>query len=333
MRAACVKAPGLLQLIEAPVPSPGPNDAIVAVAFSGICGSDVEIFDGRRPSDYVQYPVIPGHEWSGTIAAVGSSVERRLLGRKVVGEGFHSCRNCAPCARGEAILCEQEYDEIGFTRSGGWATSLIIPAEQLHVLSDDADLRSAAGLEPAACAAEAVYRATVEKGDRVAIVGAGTIGTLTVQLLRAAELSELVVIEPDERAAEMAQRCGATAAIRSPSIKNHDRFDIVIEAAGAASTARTSLDLVRRGGRLVLVGIPDASARLAVAEIVTKRIEIRTVFGASSAAWNVAVEAFSVGILNPGLLVTHEFDLANAQEALELVMSSRGNVGKVLLRP
>ena len=116
---------------------------------------------------------------------------RQVFGRKVVGEGFHSCRNCAPCARGEAILCEQEYDEIGFTRSGGWATSLIIPAEQLHVLSDDADLRSAAGLEPVVCAAEAVYRATVEKGDRVAIVGAGTIGTLTVQLLRGGSLNLL----------------------------------------------------------------------------------------------------------------------------------------------
>jgi len=333
MRAVCIERPGVLLLTEVPAPKPGPGEVVVAVAYAGICGSDVELLNGRRPLQFVRYPIIPGHEWSGTVTAIGEQVDPAMLGRKVVGEGFQSCHACGPCSRSEAVLCETRYHEIGFTRPGAWASLLIVPAAQIHLLDGDADLHAAAGLEPAACAADAVARATVQGGDRVAVVGGGSIGALAVQFLRLAEPSELIVIEPNGEAALRARRSGASDTVE-PSHVAHlaGRFDVVIEAAGVPSSPRTCLDLVRRGGRLVLVGIPDPSTALSVADLVTKRVEVHTVFGAPSAAWDIAVDAFSAGIVDPGLLVTHEFDLSRVGEALELVATSSG-VGKVLLKP
>jgi 2-desacetyl-2-hydroxyethyl bacteriochlorophyllide A dehydrogenase len=332
-RAVRVERPGALKLDEVPAPQPGPGDVVVSVAYAGICGSDVELFNGRRAIEFVRYPVIPGHEWSGTVTAAGDLVDAELLGRKVVGEGFLSCRSCGPCGRSEAILCENRYDEIGFTRPGAWASFLVIPAQQIHVLDGDADLRSAAALEPAACAADAVSRAAVRGGDRVAVVGGGTIGALAVQFLRLAEPSELIVIEPNQDAALRARRSGAAETVEPGRIAQlAGRFDVVIEAAGVPSSPRSCLDLVRRGGRVVLVGIPDPSTALSVADLVTKRTEVHTVFGAPSAAWDIAVDAFTAGIIDPGLLVTHEFDLSRVDEALQLVANS-SSAGKVLLRP
>ncbi|MGE0685136.1 MAG: zinc-binding dehydrogenase [Dehalococcoidia bacterium] len=333
MRAVRIEQPGVLQIVDLPKPEPAPGEALVAVAFSGICGSDLDIFTGQRPADFVQYPVIPGHEWSGTIAAVGELVDPSLVGKKVAGEGFSSCQRCGPCERGDTVLCETRYDETGFTRPGAWADFLAIRAEQLHLLDDAADLRAAACLEPAACAADAVTRAAVLRGETVAVVGAGTVGALVVQFLRGLEPSELTVMEPDERAARMALECGATATCAPVSAAElAGRFDVVIETAGAASTAQASLDLVRRGGRVVLVGIPEAGERLGVASLVSKRVEIQTVFGAPRIAWKAAVDAFTGGQLNLGILVTREFDLSEAGRALNLLQNS-SSVGKILLRP
>lgn len=333
MRAIRIAQPGDIRLVDLPGPHPGPGEVVVSVAYSGICGSDVDIFVGKRPPGFVAYPVTPGHEWSGTVAAVGESVDASLIGKSVVGRGFRSCHHCQPCLRGEPALCETAYDEIGFTRPGSWAEKLLIPAEQLHLLDDDTDLRLAACLEPAACAADAVQRAAVATGDRVAVIGAGTIGLLIVQLLAGAAPAELLVIEPDERAASIALQSGATAAIRPASAAARaGRFDVVIEASGASGTGQASLDLVRRGGRIVLVGIPGPEDTLMVGQIVSRKTEIQTVFGAPREAWGAAIAALAAGRLRPQELITHEFDLAEAEAALHLLQSSPGT-GKILLKP
>lgn len=333
MRAVRIDEPGVLGLVELAAPSAGASDVVVDVAFAGICGSDVEIFAGGRPPGFVRYPIVPGHEWSGTVSAVGARADVGLVGRKVVGEGFRSCHNCAPCRAGETVLCERGYDEIGFTLPGAWAEKLVIGAEQLHVLGDDADLRSAAALEPAACSAEAVSRAAIVAGERLAVVGAGAIGALAIQLARVAGPSEVVAFDPNPLRTAIAERCGATRAMTPDDASDEPGgFDVVIEAAGVLGAARLALQLVRRGGRLVLAGIPGADATLPVRDLVSARIDVSTVFGASKQAWRDAVKAFNDDVLDPGLLVTHELELADAAEALRLLNSDKPT-GKVLLRP
>ena len=333
MRAVRIDEPGALAVVDIEPPTPGIDEVVVDVAYAGICGSDVELFAGRRPGDFARYPIVPGHEWSGTVHSVGEGVDPDLIGRNVVAEGFRSCGRCALCHSGEAVLCESGYDEIGFTRPGAWADQLVVGADQVHVLDDAADLRSAAGLEPAACAADAVERAALRGGERVAVVGGGTIGLLAVQLVLARTPAHLLVIEPNRRRRELATAWAARGVHPEDLAAIDGDFDVVIEAAGTQEAARTAVGLARRGGCVVLAGIPGPTATLAVRHLVTKRLRIATVFGATRSAWDLAVSAFDEGVLDPGGLVTHDLDLGDAAEALRLLSTPADDLGKVLLRP
>lgn len=305
------------------------------VAFSGICGSDREVFAGNRPDGFVRYPVIPGHEWSGTVLETGVGVDPDLAGRPVVGEGFRACQVCESCRTGETNLCEAEYDETGFTRPGAWSDHLTLPARLLHVLPDDADLRAAAALEPAACVAAACLKVGALPGERVAVVGGGGLGLLATQLLAATSPSELVVVDPHSDRAELAATNGATA-LRTPEEATRllGRFDVVLEAAGGSGTADLATRLARPGGRVVLTGLAaDERQPPSPAHLVLSQITMHTVFGAPSRAWSHAVRAFASGALDPALIVTHELGLDDVTHALRLLDDGGPGTVKILLRP
>ncbi|MFC8271042.1 zinc-binding dehydrogenase [Streptomyces sp. NPDC057271] len=331
--AVVVDAPGRHRLVVHERFPPGPGEALVRVYASGVCGSDREVYRGTRPEGFVRYPLTPGHEWSGTVAEVGEGVPEDLVGRKVVGEGFRSCLLCERCHTGDSTLCTAGYDETGFTRPGAMAPTLTLPARLLHTLLDDADLTAAALLEPAACVAAATLAAAPRPGERVAVVGAGTLGLIAVQLLAASSPAAVYVVEPRRERAELARELGATSAVRTAE-GMEGRCDLVLETAGSPGSARTSVDLARRGGRVVLTGIPAPGATgLDPAELVTRRLTLHTVFGAPPAAWAHAVRAFGAGLLDLAALVTHELPLGAFPQAMELVGSGDPKVGKVLLRP
>jgi 2-desacetyl-2-hydroxyethyl bacteriochlorophyllide A dehydrogenase len=334
-RAVVIAAPHDLTVTTAQPRPPAAGEALVRVAWAGICGSDREVLAGHRPAEYVRYPVVPGHEWSGTVVEVGPGEDAELLGRKVVGEGFRSCLRCPACRRGETNLCSDGYRETGFTEPGAWAEYLTLPAHLLHVLPADADLRAAAVLEPAACVASACLRAATVPGERVAVVGAGTLGLLAVQFLAAARPAELTVVHPRPSRFPLAGECGASALVTPEQAETiTGRFDAVIEAAGAPGTARLAMRLARRGGRVVLTGIPAADDRSpTAADIVLSELTVHSVFGASSGAWQHAVRAFATGVLRPELLVTHEIALTDVAEAFRVLEQERETAVKVLLRP
>jgi 2-desacetyl-2-hydroxyethyl bacteriochlorophyllide A dehydrogenase len=327
-----IEAPGQLGLVEQPVDAPGPGEARVRVAFAGICGSDRELLEGARPAPFVRYPVVPGHEWSGTVEDVGADVGPELVGRKVVGEGFRNCQACDACRRGATTLCEAPYEETGFRQPGAWNECLRLPARLLHVLPDDADLRAAALLEPAACVAEACLLAAPVPGERAAVVGGGTLGMLSALLLRASSPRELVVVARRVQRAPLARRCGADRLV-APENAAAGRFDVVIEAAGTPGSAQLAVDLARRGGRVVLTGIPgDRSDGVSAQALVTQAVTVFNVFGAPSRAWVHTVRAFAAGLLDATALITHELALTEIREAFR-VLAEDPAVGKILLRP
>jgi 2-desacetyl-2-hydroxyethyl bacteriochlorophyllide A dehydrogenase len=332
-RSVLLEEPGRYQVIQADPPEPGPGEVRVRVAAAGICGSDRELFEGGRPEPFRRFPIVPGHEWSGTVEALGDGVDKALAGRPTVGEGFVSCQVCARCREGDANLCQAEYDEIGFTRPGAFSDHLIVPARLLHPLPADTDLRAAALLEPAAVAAAAVLKAEVRPGERVGVVGAGTIGLLTVELLAASSPSELLVTDPRAGREPVARDGGATAYFH-PAAAGEPELDVVVETAGARDSAAAAARLLRRGGRLVLTGIPGVVPEpLSPTLIVERQLAISSVFGASSAAWTHAVRAFTTGLLRLGPLVTHELSLEDYPKAIALLGQGGDDVGKILLRP
>ncbi|MEV2214790.1 alcohol dehydrogenase catalytic domain-containing protein [Streptomyces sp. NPDC050997] len=334
--AVVIEAPGEHRVTSHDPRRPEAGEALVRVHAVGICGSDREVYQGNRPEGYVRYPLVPGHEWSGTVEAVGAGVPASLVGRKVVGEGFRNCQVCDRCHAGETTLCTAGYEETGFTQPGAMATTLTLPARLLHVLPDDADLTAAALLEPAACIAAAAIKANALPGERVAVVGTGTLGMFAVQFLKAGSPAELLVVGTRNDREALSRQFGATdfrtRNDEGPALP--DDFDVVIETAGSASAARTAASLLRRGGRLVLTGIPAPGAEgLDPTDLVVRQLEVHTVFGAPPDAWAHTVRVFAAGLLDPLPLVTHELPLAEFPRAIELVGSGDPKVGKVLLRP
>ncbi|MDT0346250.1 zinc-dependent alcohol dehydrogenase [Streptomyces litchfieldiae] len=335
-RSIVVERPGTFRLAAAGAPpEPGPGEVRVAVHAAGVCASDREVYDGTRADGYVRYPVVPGHEWSGTVAAAGPGVDPALVGRKCVGEGFRACQTCERCRSGETSLCTAGYEETGFTRPGAFADHLVLPARLLHLLDDDANLTAAALLEPAAVVAAAVLRAAPRPGERVAVVGAGTLGLLAVQFLAASTPAELLAVDPRDRPRRQALDLGAGRAADPAEAKElHGRYDLVVETAGAPGTARDSCLLARRGGRVVLTGMPEPGAHgIDPVHLSVSQLTIASVFGAPPSAWAYATHAFNHGLLRPAALITHQLPLESFGEAVRLVGSGDPEVGKVLLKP
>ncbi|MEU7071792.1 alcohol dehydrogenase catalytic domain-containing protein [Streptomyces narbonensis] len=333
-QAVVLDGPRTFRLVEHTPRQPGPGEAQVRVHAVGICGSDRELYLGHRAAPYVRYPITPGHEWSGTVIAVGEGASASLIGRKVVGEGLRNCETCAPCRDGETNLCTAGYEETGFTRPGAMAPTLALPARLLHTLPPDADLTAAALLEPAACAAAAVLKACPLPGSRVAVIGSGALGLLATQLLGAFSPSELMVVATSPDRADLSRRFGATAYRTWDHASGLTGFDLVIDAAGATSTARAATSMLRPGGRLVLAGTPVHGAEeLDPAHVVARQLSIGTAFGASSGAWAYAVRAFSAARLTPLELLTHQLGIDEFERAMELAGADDPHVGRVLLHP
>jgi 2-desacetyl-2-hydroxyethyl bacteriochlorophyllide A dehydrogenase len=342
MKAIEIEGPGQVRLVEMTQPSPGPGEVLIHSRAVGICGSDVELYQGTRPEGFYRYPLVPGHEWSGEVAAIGERVPKLSVGDRVVTEGILSCGVCPNCRNGLTNLCEAGYDEIGFTRPGGLAEYVVVPARQLHRLPRDASFEEAALLEPTAVVAQAFLRASPRAGESIVVIGDGTIGLLAVQLLQLSSPAVLLLAGSHADRLAIGRRLGATHTINSKqnSVEQlvHDLTagrgaDLVFEGGSRAAGVELALRLARRGGTVILEGIAGAGAPLSLESdtFVLKHLAVQGVFGASSAAWAYAVQLFSAGLLQLAPLITHRFALSNYLAALNTVIGRRAGALKVLL--
>ncbi|MER6115716.1 alcohol dehydrogenase catalytic domain-containing protein [Streptomyces sp. NPDC001743] len=328
--AVLVTRPGVHGLVMLRPVGPGPEEALIRVHSNGLCGSDVDVLSGGRPDGHVRYPLTPGHEWSGVVERVGAGVDDGLVGRKVVGEGVPGCDVCERCREGDRTLCLSGYEETGFTRPGGMAQTVVVPARSLYVLPDGTDLAAAALLEPAACAMAAVLAARARPGESVAVLGDGVPGLLVAQLLAASGARGVVVGSGGGGREELALAQGAAGYV-APGEALPGRCDVVIHTAGAPGSTARPVGLLGSGGRLVCTNA--ALDPLDPLEVVKRQLTVRSVCGAPSRAWALAVGAFVSGRLTPGRLITHTFGLEEYGRAVALVDSGQPAVGKVLLRP
>jgi threonine dehydrogenase-like Zn-dependent dehydrogenase len=337
MRAVCVERPGAIGMVEMDRPCAGPGEVVVAVAAVGICGSDVELLEGTRPSEYVRYPVVPGHEWSGTVSAVGPGVMGLAVGDRVVAEGFRACGRCDRCKEGRTNLCSAEYAETGFTHAGAFAEYVSVPAGLVHRLPVDADLEAAALLEPAACVAQGLLEVELRPGLQVAVVGAGTLGLLAVALLRLVSPSRLALVGSRADRLEVARKLGATEVVdvnRDDLAGLAGRFDLVFEATNRPSGGAAALRLARRGGTVVLEGISGSpEPNLSGDDVALKHLRVQGVFGASGAAWRWVVSLFGSGALDTRPLISHRYDLGEYDRAFATLRNRESGAIKVQLAP
>jgi 2-desacetyl-2-hydroxyethyl bacteriochlorophyllide A dehydrogenase len=342
MKAVMITEPGEAEVIDLERPEIKADEVLVRSRVVGICASDVELYQGKRPQGYASYPVIPGHEWSGEVVAVGELVQHIAPGAKVVVESFPFCGVCRNCRNGLTNLCEKGYDELGFTRHGGLAEYVAVPARQVHVLKSDASFEEASLLEPAATVVHAFQRAQPRPNDIVVVVGDEPVCLLAVQMARLFSPAKVILLGFRDERLQLAQQLGATHTINMSredslsivqSLSRGRGADYVFEGSGHVQAVEEALTLARRGGTVLLEGLTASIAPLSVSSdlFVLKHLAVFGVFGANSAAWEYAVQLYNAGVLQLSPLISHRFSLEEYQEAMDTLILRMSRALKVLI--
>ena len=305
---------GFIGLRDVPEPEPGEGEVKIAVQAAGICGSDLHIWHGDIEIP-VKPPVTLGHEFAGVVTALGPGVTGLKVGQRVTAENSHSvCGCCEYCMTGDYNLCEERL-ATGYAYDGAFAPYCVVPAKRVHVLPDTVDFLTGALSDPSACA----YRAVCEKGavgpgDTVLILGVGPMGLFSSQY---AKLSGGKVIlagtAADAARLEIGRELGAdcTVDVTQPdAVDNIERFagrsgiDVVLECSGAPDAARLGLQLIKKRGRFVLVGIYGRPFELDFDQILYKELVVKGMFSHKYEAWEKAISLAAQGLIKAKPLIT-----------------------------
>jgi L-iditol 2-dehydrogenase len=320
--------PGNLGLRQQPVRSPDEGEALLEVIAAGICGTDLHIADDEFPSSP---PVTMGHEVTGEVVAVGSDADEHLLGSRVACETyFHYCGDCDHCRSGFPNLCPDRRS-IGSAVDGGFARWLTVPVRNLHPLPESIGNHAGALVEPLACVCQCLFDPdVVESGDRVLVIGPGTMGILTAQAARAAGGDVVVVgLERDRDRLAVAQSLGITAVVLDELSSND--FDVVCECSGAEPAVTLGLDLIRKQGRYVQVGIFGRPVTVPLDQVLYKEVTLTSGNASTPTSWRRAVSLLEQGLIDLDPLVTDVVPLAEWERAF--AATRRGEGVKVVLDP
>jgi L-iditol 2-dehydrogenase len=318
---------GHVDVLDTPAPVPGPGDALVCIGSSGLCGTDLLLFDGvyrgrRRP---VPSPLIIGHEASGEVVALGDGVSWPAPGTRVAIEAVTGCGHCQHCLRGSYNLC-QDWHHIGLTRSGVLAELVVLPAASLLPLPDEVTLESAAFLEPLATAVHTLERVRPSPGATAAIVGPGPLGFLHLQVLQAAGVGPVVMygLPGDEARLELARLLGAETFVgdRSGAVAHASHFtnglgfDISIEAGGSSGAIQTALDIVAGDGTLVSLGIIEPT-EIDVLQVMRKDLTWIGVVASVRRHFAEGIRLIQSGKVRPEELITHRLPLGDVLDGFQ----------------
>ncbi|KAL3432999.1 chaperonin 10-like protein [Aspergillus tetrazonus] len=262
MKALLYDKPEVHKIAEIPVPTLRENDVLIRVKACGVCGTDLHIHEGEF---IAQFPLVPGHETVGVVAAVGPKVKGFEIGDRVVADNSELCGECFYCRRGDELFCEN-FQAHGVTMNGGFAEYCAYPAGRVFKIQNLSDV-DATLLEPASCAAHGLDKIAPKMGSRVLLFGAGPTGLILAQLLRLNGGCHVVVCAPEGLKMELAKSLGAgdeyiglsrqdpSAQFNKLKADNPYGFDIVVEATGNVKILEDSINYVRRGGKLVVYGV------------------------------------------------------------------------------
>ncbi len=333
-----------LDLQDVPLPRVAAGDVLVRVRSCGICGSDVHGYDGSSGRRIP--PVIMGHEASGEVAAVGDGVQDFAPGERVTFDSMISCRNCLFCRRGRPNLCEDRR-VLGvscedYRRHGAFAEYVAVPEHIVFRVPDGVCFDEAAMVEPVSVAAHAVTRAAPSLGDTALVVGAGMIGLLTVQALRAAGCGRILSVDLTADRLRIAKELGADETIRSGDGTDvaaivRERTgglgaDLAMEAVGADATVAMSIDSVRKGGRVVLIGNIAPTVTFGLQSVVTREIDVLGSC-ASSNDYPACLGLMQRGAIRVRPVLSATVPLERGPEMFDRLYAREPGLTKVILQP
>jgi 2-desacetyl-2-hydroxyethyl bacteriochlorophyllide A dehydrogenase len=321
MKAIVNTAPNHLEFQQLPLPQPGPGQVRIRTAACGICATDILMIAGWERTSF---PAIPGHEWSGTVDAIGEGVDESLVGRRCVAE------NVLPSG-----------GEVGFEHPGGYSQYFISEAANLYPLPDDFCMTTAALIEPLAVSLRGLKKLRLDDKSRALVIGDGPIGLLMVMLLQRAGIDQIIVVGGRDQRLVIAKESGASQVLNYHQIEGNlsarilqtagKTFPLVVEASGSAAAMQASLTLTSVCGQILVLGdYGEARADFAWNHLLHRELEIIG-SNASAGAWSDAVELTVEGELPLERLITHRLPAQRFAEGIELTRSRRADVVKVVL--
>ena len=331
-----------LQIADLPTPAAGAGEVLIRVGACGICGSDVHGYDGSSGRRIP--PIVMGHEAAGRIAAVGAGVTGLVEGDRVTFDSTIYCGACGYCKRGEVNLCDHR-QVLGvscgdYSRAGAFAEFVAVPARVVYKLPESISFAEAAMLEAVAVAIHGVSLAKVSSEGTALVVGAGTIGVLTLQALRAAGCTRVLVSDVDETRLKMAKELGAAEVLLADAdvVAQVLRrtggvgVDVAIEAVGRNETVNAAIASVRKGGTVVLVGNISPEVTLPLQKVVTRQIRLQGSC-ASAGEYPEAIALMASGAIRVKPLISAIAPLAEGPAWFERLYAREPNLLKVVLTP
>jgi len=337
MAAAVYVGDGAIEVQRIPVPAYGPAEALIEISHCGICGTDLHLVLDR----YARPGSVLGHEWAGTIAALGTEVTGWEIGARVVLDSTPGCGRCRACTRGRPSVCarRERPDLLDFSR-GAFCRYKVVPAAQLLRVPDALSTRAAALTEPTAIALHTIHLAQVSTDDRVLVTGAGPVGLLTTAALRSRGVHDIVVSEPAPERRRRALAVGATTAIAPEELPDapmgrpvDSPFTVAFECSGRASAAESALLQLDYAGTLVFVGTGSAPPRVNHNRVIVMEQTLIGAYNYDAEGFRPALELLASGTLPLDLLI-EPVDI-NLDEVLATMhrLSAGELPGKVMVTP
>ena len=343
MKALVLEQYKVLKLIDMPIPAFGPDDLLVKVKACGICGSDVHGYDGstgrRLP------PIVMGHEAAGVVEAVGDNVKDFQPGDRVTFDSTVSCGNCFFCSRGQINLCDNR-QVLGvstpeFKRHGAFAEYVTVPRRICYKLPDALSFEHAALIEAVSIAVHGVNRTPVRLGDTCVVVGAGMIGSLTIQAARLAGCDQVIAIDLEDRKLAMARSFGAKytfnpktddVVAKVKEVTGGRGADSAIDCVGATAPIHTCLNVVRKGGHVTLIGNVTPKIDLPLQVVVSREL---TLYGscASNGEYPECITLMASGKINVDPIISARISLEEGPKYFERLYGHDQELMKVIFTP
>jgi (R,R)-butanediol dehydrogenase / meso-butanediol dehydrogenase / diacetyl reductase len=342
MFAALIVGQGQVEMREFPNPTPADDGVVVDIALCGICGTDIHAFQSGKPYN----PAICGHEWAGRLSAVGRNVRKFSEGDRVVVAAAPACGGCAACRAGQAERCQVAFlsalgRDAAAPPHGGFAAQIGVAASRIVHTHPQLSDEQAAQVEPVTVAFHAVRASHLRLGDVAVVQGAGPIGLGTLQWVRAAGASRVIVIEPSAGRRSLALELGAHDAVEpgpgaQQLIHEHTHglgADIVYECVGRPFAIQSAVDLARRGGSMCLIGLADMDAAINPSSWLIKEISVTSSLAYFHEEFEMSMAMMADGRVVVEQMHTSTVSLDGLPAALEDLASGQSLQTKVLVDP
>ncbi|MBX0296189.1 zinc-dependent alcohol dehydrogenase [Haloarcula nitratireducens] len=332
MKAIVQTGPRSVETQEREMPTIDTDEVLVKVHTAGLCGSDAHAYKYDGGYEWIPIPRVMGHEYSGEVVDVGDDVEDFSEGQKVIEEPIHDCGKCFQCKNGQPNVC-QNFSITGMHRDGAYAEYVAVEAEHLHAVPGDVPLRHAAITEPTSIATRAVFsQSETTPGDNVLVEGPGPIGVLVAAV--ADSLGANVVVSGLERDAvyrlPLLEDLGIeTIDAQSESLEDRTEaftdgigFDVVFDSTGHHTGVGTAADFVRKGGQVVVVGIPNDDSEFALTDVVRGEVDINTSYGSTWTNFEQALRLMEREEIDVDAILDASFSTDDPAAAFESFLDS-----------